>query len=130
MLDLQAPTVVLEEHRDRAPVRMRRHPRHRVARELLRLDRRVVQEPQLVVLAAVESQQIIRVIQPYAYSYGSQELLCGVIAGPVEARRELPEPWEHLLGQPLVRLLGEGLAADLVGLFAVLHLAELGILVV
>lgn len=109
---------------------MRRHPRQRIARELLGLDRWVVQEPQLVVLAAVELQQVIRVVQPYAHSHSSQKLFGGVKAGPVEACHEFSEPREHLLGQPLIGLLGEGLASDLVGLFAVLHLAELGVLVV
>lgn len=109
---------------------MCRHPRNRITREFLGLNGWIVQEPQLVILTAVELQQIVRVVQSYPYSYGSQKLLGGLEAGPVEARRELPEAREYFLRQPLVGLLRECLASYLIGFFAVLHLAELGVLVV
>lgn len=125
---LQTTAVVLENHGDGPPVGMSRHPGLGVAAEIRGRHRRVVQEPQLVVVSRMGWEEVFLVWEADANGHGAQDDSRRRVTLPVEIGGELAEAGEHVFGQPDVGLVGVALAADFVAFLDVglVGLRELG----
>ena len=118
ILELQPAAIVLEEQREGAPVRMRRHPRLDLRLEQAGGDGRVVQQPQLVVVAGVDPQHRLRVRlrQLQALAQRAQDRVRERVQPPEEVEHEGPEAGEGGVGEPDVGVHGVLLAANFVAL--------------
>ena len=82
--------------------------------EMARGNRRVVQQTQLVVVAAVEAEEEVLVWKAQAQRNGAQDVLGGAPAVPVEGGCEGAEARQDVLGEPDVGLVVVMFGADFV----------------
>lgn len=82
---LKAPTVVLKQHRDGAPITVRRHPSHGPVLEGCRRHRRIMEEPELVVVAGMQVRKEILIVHPNTDRNSPKQHLCDRVHLPVEA---------------------------------------------
>lgn len=115
-LDLEAPTIILEQQSEGVEVRVRRQPLHLLRPEDGLGDGRVVPQTQLVLVPGVESQQVVLGGEIQAERERAEDLLGELPAGPVERGRERAEAGQEGVGEPDVGIGGGAVAADAVGL--------------
>ena len=82
---LKTPTVVLKEHRDGAPITVSRHPSHGPVIKVCRRHRRIMKEPELVVVAGMQMREEILVVHANTDRNSPKQHLGDRVHLPVEA---------------------------------------------
>lgn len=148
IFEFQTATIVLEEHCERAvlrlsvgqrkkgpqggrmrvvskhvpPITVRRHPSHDVTAQLLGRNRRIVEKTKLVVVSAVQIEQMLflRFRQAQRKTYSFQDPPRCSVELPVEVSHERAEARQDLFREPYVPLRCVVLAANLVAFLSLI----------
>lgn len=111
ILDLETPTVVLEEQGDGAPVRMRHAAGGPFLLQILGRDGQVMQQTQVMVLGTVFLGQVVFVFQTESHSDRTQDSLGDLAQFLVQIVHGVSEAWEGFFRKPSVWLAGDAFAA-------------------